>query len=87
MTANVFWQPISRKKNNLPVGAPSAFRKCMENAFGELPDDGWKLDKRHLETLQGMLAMTNDRSGDKNPYIQIINAIQTHSRIQIWLEY
>lgn len=59
----------------------------MEHAFGELPDDGWKLDKRHLEKLNGMLAMTNDRSGDKNPYIQMINAIQAHSRIQIWLEY
>ncbi len=87
MSANVFWQPVSRKKNSLPVGAPSAFRKSMENAFGELPADGWKLDKRNLPILHGMLAMTSDRSGDKNPYIQIINAIQTHSRIQIWLEY
>lgn len=59
----------------------------MENAFGELPENGWLLDQRHLETLNGMLAMTNEKNGNKNPYIQVISAIQTHSRIKIWLEY
>lgn len=90
MSANVFWKPVRTTRKELYVMAPSAFRSSMEEVFGEYPDQGrygWELDKAALPALYGMLAMTNNRNGDENPYMQMIAAIQKYSKINVWLEY
>lgn len=90
MSANVFWKPVLTKRKELYVMAPSSFRNSMEDVFGGHGNNsphGWELDKQALPALHGMLAMTNNRKGDENPYMQMIAAIEKHSKIRVWLEY
>ena len=84
MSANVFWQPVERKCKQLHVMAPSQFSSSMTDAFGEAP---WVLGKPSRKTLYGMLAMTENRRGDENPFMQMIAAIDKHETIKVWMEY
>ena len=67
--------------------APSAFRRSMIDVFGDPDSHGWILVKESLPVLRGMLAMTNNRKSDENPYMQMINAIQSRGKIKVWMEY
>lgn len=84
MTANVYWQPISPKRNKLYVMAPSSFASSMTDCFGEAP---WTLSKGSVKSLYGMLSMTTNRKGSENPYMQMIAAIDKHEKIRVWLEH
>ena len=85
MTANVYWRPAPKSEpKSLYVLAPSNWRKQMEEVFGEPP---WSLDRSSVKSLSAMLAMTSNRKGSENPFIQMINAINKYENIYVWMEY
>lgn len=88
MTANIYWEPFSRKAKNIPVTAPSRFMQELENAgLGTVTGgNGITLTEEHLPTLIGMKAVFSGVN-NLNPYWHIINAIETHKEIRLWAVY
>jgi hypothetical protein len=87
MSASIHWRYLTSAPT-IPVYAPSRFVEAMNEAFGTYP---WRLKACHLERLWGMAAMNDDGAPD-NPYLLIIDKIQSadglaNNEIEVWPEY
>lgn len=87
MSASIRWRVLSTEPGSIYVGWSSAFVSAMTRAFGNHP---WRLTGEHLPMLRGMAATDEDVS-DKNPYMQIMDKIETEDGtvnvIEVWPEY
>ena len=84
MSANIYWQPIEKKRYDLSVGAPSSFMESLEGAFNQMPiilED----DEETFAVLRGMIAST--RGEYRERYKQIREALHRYRKIRIWAEY
>jgi hypothetical protein len=88
MSANIQWEPLSRKMKDLPVMAPQAFIQILENAgLGNLNDGGGiVLKDANLPTLRGMMAVFSGIN-IQNPYWHLIKAIEQYGEIRVWAVY
>ena len=83
MSASIFWDPIKPANGHVVgVGAPSWFMGCMERAGLKLPVD---LTVADLPVLTGLAAAQRD--DEKNPFQEIIDAIEKHGAINLWYQY
>lgn len=81
MSANVYWQP-TKIKYELGVMTPSRFKTAMTSVFGQLP---WELDTGAIIFLKAMIAVCNENSS--GPYIRLVEAIEKHDSIRVWMEH
>ena len=81
MSATIYWEPIKSNPKSLGVGAPSAFIRTMEKAFGS---DWRTLDQEALPILLGLAAA---QPTDENPFQEIIYLLDKHDAIRLWEEY
>jgi hypothetical protein len=43
--------------------------------------------QEHVNALEGMSATFNESEPEKNPYRELIEAIEKHGRVRLWAEY
>ena len=80
MSANIYWEPASRKRNDLNVGAASAFMTMLEKAGITN-----RVTTADLPVLRGMEAAAPD--GFKGPLQEMIDAVEKHDEIEWRAEY
>ena len=90
MSANLYWEPSRRTGSSLYTPSPQHFMESLE-AIGwrRDADSSGLLDKSALPALKGLAFLYNDRERDprKNPYTELINAIEKFGEVRIWAEY
>ena len=80
MSASIYWQAQSHQ-TSLYTLAPQAFLESLRAAgIGEV------LDEADLPALQGM-ACVHGGVDHKNPYRQLIKAIERHGTVLLKVEY
>jgi hypothetical protein len=80
MSANLYWEPVSRTKRDLSEGAPSSFMDMLERAFGSRCP---KLGMNHVPILRAMAVASERKSFD-----ELADAIErTEGEIQVSAEY
>lgn len=85
MSANILWEPATRPCESLDTLAPQNFMRSLE-VIGW--SNGNNLNETHLSALRGMSAVYRGGQTDvKNPYQQLIDAIERHKEIRVWAEY
>ena len=52
MSANLYWEPVQRKKHDMNVGAPQSFMDTMQRVFGSRTPRLSEQDAIKLETLR-----------------------------------
>lgn len=84
MSATIFWEPVkvNVKQKSLHVLAPSWFIACLERADMPLPNT-FGID--NIPTLRGLAAAMEE--GTKNPFTQLINAIEKNGPVTVWYEH
>lgn len=87
MSAAICWEPTN-KGHQLYVGAPQSFMDSLE-CIGVRIRSGDTIGQGHLDALRGMAHLYNNQEKDpkKNPYTQLIEAIEKHGEIRLWAEY
>jgi hypothetical protein len=81
MSANIYWEPVVNRANDLHVSAPSWFMESLERADMGLPHVFGSGD---IPVLKGLAAAMRD---DPNPFKQLIEAIEKHDKVEVWYEY
>ena len=81
MSATIYWEPIKSNPKSLGVGAPSAFIRTMEKAFGS---DWRNLDEESIPILVGLAAAQDT---DENPFQELIDLLDQYKSIRVWEEY
>jgi hypothetical protein len=81
MSANIYWEAINPNPKSLHVMAPSWFMECLERADMGLPNTFGESD---IPTLRGLAATMKD---DRNPFKELIEAIQKNGSVNVWYEY
>lgn len=84
MSATILWEPVKTNVNakSLHVLAPSWFMACLERADMPLPNT-FGVDS--IPTLRGMAAVMEE--GTKNPFTQLISAIEKNGQVTVWYEH
>jgi hypothetical protein len=81
MSANIYWEAVDPNPKSLHVMAPSWFMGCLERAGMDLPHT---FDSNDISVLRGLAASMNE---DKNPFNQLIEAIEENGSVNVWYEY
>lgn len=81
MSATIFWEPVNLKAKSLWVMAPSHFMSCLERAGLGLP---CTLGEHDIPILRGLAASMNE---DRNPYNELIKAINENGSVTVWYEH
>jgi hypothetical protein len=81
MSANICWEPVSKKVKRLSVGAPSRFMAVLDRLGVSLPGE---VGVEHVEVLRGAAAVTDEES---NPFQDLIDLIDLYDRVRLWAEY
>lgn len=79
MSASIYFRPVKTIKHRLP--GQSSVVEALRRADIHLP---CTLDKSDIETLRGMAATWEHND---NPYQAIIDALNKHISIEVWVEY
>lgn len=90
MSANIYWEPSKSTGKELYTLSPSSFLASLEAiGWSRDADSSGLLDERHLKALRGMAHLYNDRepNPDKNPYSQLVKAVEKHGEVRVWAEY
>jgi len=82
MSATIFWEPVKVDAKSLHVLAPSWFMACLERADMPLPNT---FGINNIPTLRGLAATMEE--GTKNPFTQLINAIEENGQVTVWYEH
>lgn len=83
MSANLYWEPVKRKKHSLTTMAPSSFMEKLERAFNSRTPT---LRERDIPVLRGMLAVESGER-ERNDFLALIEALDHHEEIEITAEY
>ena len=81
MSANIYWEAINPNPKSLYVMAPSWFMECLERADMGLP---YTFGESDIPTLRGLAATMKD---DRNPFKELIEAIEKNGEVNVWYEY
>ena len=81
MTTSILFEPLTENQRSIRCLSPTWFVKVMAQAGFQLPCE---LNKTAIPVLRGMAATT--ASDAPNPFLQIIDAINTYGAISIWVE-
>ena len=84
MSVSICWERSGRSPTLKHGGGSIFFIEAMNKAF-HVPAP-WHLDEHSLSTLRGMAAILSGRDID-NPYVELIELIETHGAITVWLEW
>lgn len=90
MSANIHWEPNRTKGKSLYTTAPSHFMESLRAiGWATGADSEGLLDASFLPALRGLAFLHNDREKDldKNPYHQLIEAIEKHGEVRVWAVY
>jgi hypothetical protein len=81
MSANIYWEAVDPNPKSLYVMAPSWFMECLERAGMDLPHT---FSEGDISVLRGLAAAMND---EKNPFKELIEAIQENGAVNVWYQY
>ena len=81
MSATICWEPINLKPKHLHVLAPSWFMGCLERVGLELPNT---FSADDIPKLLGLAASMDDK---RNPFKELIEAIEKNGSVNVWYEY
>jgi len=81
MSETICWEPINLKPNYLDVMAPSWFMGCLKRAEMGLPNTFGPND---IPKLRGLAASMDE---ERNPFNELIEAIEKHGSVNVWYEY
>ena len=90
MSASICWEPTN-KGRSLYTPAPQSFMESLETiGINVQQSGGCCVDSSSLNALRGLAFMYDrhtEKNPEKNPYTQMINAIEQHGEIRLWAEY
>ena len=80
MSANIYWEPTTRKRHSVGTSAPSSFISALERATEmSMPI---VLDRSHVDLLRGLAA------GAKDPaFLELADAVQSNDSIEVTAQY
>ncbi len=84
MSASICWEPNPKKVNALPVSAPQHFIRVLEHRDWK---DGLSLDQTEPPALRALAELQPYSSEDRNPFTVLINAIEKHGSVRVWVTY
>lgn len=85
MSASILWKPVTPSKTrSLDIWAPQHFMEVMESTFGNPTP---LLSHSDLPVLRGMAAVWGEKEGQRNPFVDLVNAINKNGAIQLEVEY
>lgn len=82
MSATIYWEPVNPNPEYLHTMASSWFMECLERAGMELP---YTFNRDDIAVLKGLAAAVSDN--DRNPFKQLIEAIQKHDEVSVWAQH
>jgi hypothetical protein len=84
MSASICWEPVSKSPASLYALAPQRFMETLQAIGLRIPGEA---GQEHITALAGMEVLFNESDPQKNPYSQLIEAIEKHDRVRLWAEY
>jgi len=81
MSANIYWEAVDPNPKSLHVMAPSWFMECLERAGMDLPHT---FSRDDIPVLRGLAATIRE---EKNPFKELIQAIEENDDVNVWYEY
>jgi hypothetical protein len=82
VSATIYWEPVVPMiHEHLSVMAPQWFMAVLQELHIELPHE---FSETHLPILRGMAAAAGK---NREPFIQLIAAIEKHGTVRVWVEY
>jgi hypothetical protein len=83
MSATIYWEPAKRERESLYTMAPQSFKESLRAAEISCPGT---VGHSALPALRGMSRLFGE-AVHKNPYYQLILAIEEHGEIELTMEY
>ena len=85
MSATILWEPYRAPKGeSLWTMAPQNFMETLRHLGWE---EGGNLGRKHLAALKALAYQFSDKDTTKNPYAQLVDAIEKYDEVRVWAEY